>query len=206
MYLLVFVFLVVAMLGIYTQVFAVQTARMFANQTTVAQMMELWQAGAVTLAEANKGSYGAIGKAGCGLTPNTATPPLPKPAACASGVVTAASGVMPGGYNFAAYSWYSAVYQPGGAGIGPLYVVTWAPPPASGVASDPIATPSVGISESDLFHQLGNIAAPLTSYGTVQTQLLVTSVPSSTPGKPVEYPLPIPVAVPNGSVAVISQL
>ena len=202
MYLLVFSFLIIAMLGVYTQVFALQTARMFASESGVAQIMLLWQAGAVTLGETNKVNYdGHIGNAaGCSLSSLVANP-----GACPGGQVNLASGVMPAGYNFT-YTWSTVAYQPGGAGTA-IYVITWAPPPAN--LSSPITVPPVGISESDLFRQLQNTAAPLTSYGTVQNQILVTT--GSVPGVgPVTYTLPtgnpVTTVVPNGSVAVISQL
>jgi hypothetical protein len=51
MYLIVFVTLVIAILGTYTQVLSVQTARIISSQTNIAQTMIAWHTAAISMAE-----------------------------------------------------------------------------------------------------------------------------------------------------------
>ncbi len=219
MYLLVFSFLIIAMLGVYTQVFALQTARMLSGESGIAQMMMVWHQAAVSLAtgcnvasatdcdvitklSAVNCSLTSSGATACKRQPLASGGPANKRVYVTGGTYTGQSGAtypyLPAGYNTVTYKWNSLTFQ--SAAGSPYYVVTWAPPPAN--PADQITVPPVGISESDLYRQLQNAGVSLISYGTVKGNQLITAVPAS--GGSVTYPLPAG-ALADGSVAVISQ-
>jgi hypothetical protein len=195
MYLFAFVLLLVGILGLYTEVFTVQAARIYGSQTGFAQTMMTWQNAAVGLVQANKAALmnANLKTAGCSLTKNLGT-------ACSIGVLASAN--LPTGYNMT-YSWDTYVYQPGGNGT-TLYAITWAPPPISGTA---VTTPPIGISLSDLYRQIQNDTnIPLLAYGAVSfvggKPEIVTGA-TSLAGTVIVYN-PLPGAVLNNSVAIVS--
>jgi len=196
-YLFTFGFMLICVLGIYTQVYAVQAARMFASQTTIADDMLTWHSAAVEAVEqgvaASTSAMKSPGTTGCGLT---AANGQYTTALCSTAYT--ANHYMPTGYN-PNYNWNSYVYQASTGGQS--YVVTWAPPPSSGNLSDPIQNPPIGINLSDLYTQIrNNPNIPLYGYGIAKNGQLPTPVPVNNTF--VTYPLPP--AVPNGSVALIS--
>lgn len=190
MYLFVFIFILVSVLGLYTQVYMLQAARVFANQKAIGEIMQTWAGGAYTLA----GTKPAIGTTpgGCSLTPALAVP-----AACASQM---AVGDLPNGYNFVNYSWNTIVFQPVG---GPRYVITYVSPPAS--IADPITAPRIGYTVGQIYQQLRNTTLPKISYGPVVGGVVVTREIDGG-GAPVTYPVPQAGVVPNGAVAIIYPL
>jgi hypothetical protein len=74
MFLLTFVTLIVAFVGIYAQVLALQTARFYASQQGIAQEMQIWHAAAVSMAasiiDTNSAAYAPFTTTGCSLTFN----------------------------------------------------------------------------------------------------------------------------------------
>jgi hypothetical protein len=74
MYLLVFITLVISLIGLYTQTFALQTARMMSHQTGFANAMLAWQAAAVSMG-ASIAKTQPLYTSACSLTYLT----LPKP-------------------------------------------------------------------------------------------------------------------------------
>jgi hypothetical protein len=198
MYLFAFVLLLVGILGIYTEVFAVQATRMYNSQTAYAEAMLTWHNAAANLALSNSTTLAnaGIGAAGCSLTPETQNP-------CPNGIVVAQTN-LPNGYNFYNMPWNSYVYQPNGTGsASPLYVITWAPPPAGNNQSLPITTPPISVSINDLYRQMTNDAnLPLISYGQVMSVNGTTEVQTQglTPaGLPAAY------AVPSGQTVSLSS-
>jgi len=196
MFLFTFVFLVIGMLSIYTQVFAVQTARLFASQTTVAQAMINWHSGALSLAQgvinpqtANGG--GQLTQAGCSLTFSLTAIPYCKISANpgfsggpnvyvnVGGSYADASNHpyphLPGNYNTNVYQWNSIAF------ISPTdayYVITYVPPahivatnPAPGFLNLPAWNQApatlIGITASDLYRQIKNTGLTTLNYGYV---------------------------------------
>lgn len=72
MYLLVFVTLIISLIGLYTQILSVQTARLFANQNGVGRAMLQWQAAAISMAASivntNRAGYAPFAGTGCSLS------------------------------------------------------------------------------------------------------------------------------------------
>lgn len=216
MYLFVFVFLVIGLLGVYTQVFAVQTAKIFASQAGVAQMMVAWHSGEVSLgknvvhptpASVCSLTYGMTAAPYCKTDIAGNLPPLPanvtqNTSLGAIGAYVDATGNpyphLAKGYNVI-YAWNSILFPDAS---GQLYVVTWAPLPASGKASDVITAPPIGISSAELFQQLHNANTTLIGYGAVNGGVLKTA--ASTGSGPVTFTMPPGNIVPDGSVALIS--
>lgn len=75
MFLLTFTMLIIAVLGVYAQVLGLQTSRLYAQQSAVAQTMLVWHGAAVSMARSvlttNAAGYAAIAggpTSGCSLT------------------------------------------------------------------------------------------------------------------------------------------
>lgn len=72
MYLLVFTTLMIGIIGLYTQVLALQTARLAAHQSAVGSAMLQWHSAAVSMAASiirtNPAAYNAVKLNGCSLT------------------------------------------------------------------------------------------------------------------------------------------
>lgn len=100
MYLLVFVTLIISLIGLYTQILAVQTARLFANQNGVGRAMLQWQAAAISMAASivntNRTGYAAYGLTGCSLSNDTTglalCPPPSNPPGSGTPVVSLSTG------------------------------------------------------------------------------------------------------------------
>lgn len=228
MYLLVFITLVVALIGTYTQVFAVQTARLYANQTTAADAFLTWHS--VAVAEARYGGIAAPGAAGCSLTN---TPPAGSgiPICTSGGNNATVDGGNPGGitpcpaatncwtnlppgYAKNPYTFYSIYYQPAGGGS---YVITFVPPPATGVGNPApgfialpdgaLNSPQIGVTMGNLFSQLKMSNLPPFAYGTINGGQLVTPTISNGIATAAPYALPtlLTGAAYDGSIGIISS-
>ncbi len=228
MYLLVFVFLVISLLGVYAQVFAVQSAQMFSSQTAAAQLMMDWHDGAVGLASANVAAYAGqilvTPQNDCSMTLSLTTPAT----ACAPQMTTGntaadtTASYLPPGYlagpsvGNPGYQWNSIFFQIPALNH-QFYTVTYAAVPAN--LTSPILSPAVGVSGGDLLKQLGLLGISAFSYGAVSSTCVKTGVPqclitvgaNTTSGGGFEFPLPpgtSPAApvIPNNSIAVISEI
>lgn len=222
MYLLVFVFLIMSIIGLYTQLYALQVAQIMAQQKGVGEMMLAWHGGAYLFARFSQNGLVGTGTAdtvsGCLLTDLTSIPALAAPPSCShmlhhdnalnDNVVTLPDimpNFIPGGSNSypIAYKWYSIIYAPGGPGT-QQYVITFAEPGTAGVTTTNVVHPSVGFSPAEILHQLKNAGAPTETYGLVASGQLVTMDAPPTP-RPT-YALPTTAGIPNGSVALITPL
>ena len=100
-----------------------------------------------------------------------------------------------------AYTFNSVAYTSSTGGT--LYVITWAPPPASGSSFNNITSPALPINISDLFQEfLNSSSVSPFLYGTVSAgspQLVVTRMNIS--GTPISAPLP-PVELFHPAVAI----
>ena len=184
MYLLTFTFLVIGMLGIYTQVAAIEAARLYQSQSGIGQAMLTWHKAAMSLAGNVVNPAPPPPSTGCGLTfslfalgtfpvcshtatiaPGGAGAPVivtGGPAAYAKNSYTnTISGTVyndiPAGYNFATYQWKSVAFVNPAAAVTPgYYVVTYVDPA-------PVAGPGPG------FISTGTI--PPVSLGITQSDL-----------------------------------
>ncbi len=216
MYLLVFVTLVIALTGIYTQVIMIQAARLFSNQTAIAREMIIWHSTARALAT-NAGVTPAPGATGCSLT-SPAPPglgvcqdagfnnvtvggaqPGDIPSLCSGAQTVPCWTRLPPGYQTAPYKFYSVYYQPA-AGQG--LIVTFVPPPVVSAANPPpgnITLPGTGANAitqigqtmSDLIHQFRNSHISPLSYGmVVGTNLVTSTISNGTTATSFQYALP----------------
>jgi hypothetical protein len=235
MYVLVFITLIVALIGLYSQLLINQTANFNANQTTVAGAMTVWHSTAIL--EAKKTGIPAPGAGGCMLTNAI---PAGGPAVCASsgnniyvnptnpaGTVVCPNAVppnycytdLPPGYNIGSFQFYSVFYQVNGQS----YVVTFVPPPTAPVPGY-IVLPGAGgtqvnVTMGTLMSQIKNNNTALSplSYGTVEQpgNILVSgticmtsaSISTCTLAGTISYPLPTGAGayIPNHSIAIISS-
>jgi len=212
MYLLVFVFLMMSIIGLYTELYALQISHMFAKQKGVAEVMQKWHGGAylfarTTAAVRNDPAAGTID--GCLLTDTTGIPALSAPGSCAATLANNNVNFLPAGYQNR-YKWYSIVYAPGGAFGSQRYIITYAPPSTAGDFTSLIAHPSMGFSPSELLRQIRNSDLTKTSYGIVKGgRLLLPDAPFTAANPRPEYPVPETSGIrtiPEASIALISPL
>jgi hypothetical protein len=152
MYMIVFVTAVVAVVGVYSQLFMLQALRLYSMQTGIAQTMMTWHAAAVGQAT-NLISPSSFSTAPCviGTSPwtyiggggllasqcqNTVLggvylQGLPASAtdACVNNNPRPCTTYLPQGYQTGTYEFYSIVYQDTSAGSAQNYVLTFVPPP-----------------------------------------------------------------------------
>jgi hypothetical protein len=207
MFLLTFVLMIVAILGTYTQVYALATARIFASQTGVASEMIAWHNAALSVANnvVTSPTVVPMGLTGCSLSKSLGTPAKCPTAPTVSGPSTAyVGGTVPytynvgaqsrslpylsSGYNSAVYEWKSIAFQmPPNNGY---YVVTYIDPtpaisatnPAPGLLNSGSAVPrQLGVSANDLTQQLRLTGIPVFAFGTVKnpTNSAATMTPTS---------------------------
>jgi hypothetical protein len=220
MFLLTFALVIISMLSVYTQVYAVETARLFSNQTGVAQSMIVWHAAAASLVANVVPPASAATATGCSL--NYGAAGLCPIGAGYSSIGTVMGGVavtglyantlgmefpnFPPGYVLGSFQWNSIAYDPD-----PYYVITYVSYTASGTgatAASPITTATgkkLNITEGDLYRQLQQSGIPPYSFGYV-------SNPPGGPATLVAGPsisnsatvYPVPTTIPDGSLAIIS--
>lgn len=182
MYLFVYVFLLLSVMGLYTQLFVLSTTRMAENQKGVAEIMLVWHGAAYKKAKSNVDTD-------CFLT-NDWVP------ACTNLLVDAD---LPG-YQFGntSFRFRSYIYTIGGS----RHVMTYVP----------AAPNTLGYTAQQILAQMRNTDFPRISYGGVATtscngaaaahQLVTSEV--GTGNQQICYPLPA--AIPDGAVGIISIL
>ncbi|MDD5587243.1 MAG: hypothetical protein PHY92_09900 [Alphaproteobacteria bacterium] len=207
MYLLVFVFLMLSIIGLYIQVYSLQLSKMLANQKAIGQTMLVWHGGALAFARDNRGSLGtqSTDAKGCLLTEGIS---LGGVSSCGSLLETTATAYLPGGYQ-SAYQWYSIAYAPDGTGQ--QYVLTIATS-TGGSVTLPTPQPNIGYSPAEILQQLKKSGAPRTAYGMTQDMGVLGRqfVTPDAPATPIPY-YGVPrygtlYYVPPGSVGLISPL
>lgn len=216
MYIMLFVTLMGALIGVFSQIYVKQSAQPFAQQKGISSAMAIWQAAAATKAlsfgTANFPDLSASASP-CSLT-NIGGAALPAPLSNCGGSVYLASSDMPVGYAFSTYAFYSLAYKTGSSG--PYYVLTFVPPPAAssddygagflclpGVISGS-GCPSPNVRLSSMFNafykDLGNNpAVSLQTFGVVTSSGVLTAKDSSVE----TYTVPSSTIVPVGSLAII---
>ncbi len=183
MYLFVYVFLLLSVMGLYTQLFVLSTTRMAENQKGVAEIMLVWHGAAYKKAKSNANTD-------CYLTSDFGG------TACASSL---AASDLPTDYQFAntSFKFRSYVYTISSS----RYVVTYVPPTSN----------TLGYSAQQILAQMRNTDFPKISYGGVATtscngvngHWLVTNE-IATGNRQICYPAPV--AIPDGSAGIISIL
>lgn len=204
MYLFTFVFIVMSIIGLYTQVYVMRAARAYANIRVAAENMRAWHGAAYRVAVANP----SMGFAACCVSPLSLCGALP---ACSSVVLDPATNplsTLSKGYNYATYKWSSVLYPLGTVRV----LVTYAAPPtANGVSlpSSPVTQPNVGYTSSEILQQLQKTDMPPATYGQVTSGTLVTLGQYRDKNNtlhPITFSLlPITPSIPNGSVAIVSK-
>ena len=201
MYLLTFIVLLVSVLGLYANVAALQAGKIAERQTVAGELMRQWSGAAFNLArlpgvtiDIPVGGWAA----GCSFTnPADLVVALGStaPVTCSNGGVALTIGPdqLPGGYNFADYTFSSILYQPTAR---ERYVITYLIPPAN--LNDPIGQPSLGLPIGEVYRQLTRTNLPLISYGYVANGRME---PRS--GR-FNYALPSGGVVPDGALAIIT--
>ncbi len=159
MYLFVSVFLLVATMGLFTQVHLIQASHLWARQKAVAEMMLIWHQGAYALAKDKASS----------VTPDCSlSPTLPAGLASLCGVrLVSPTGAfctgcsrhyLPVGYTWAAqYRFLSVAYVNGGQ----RYLATYVPKEAAG------GTAWLGYRAAEILQQMKNAGYPKITYGQV---------------------------------------
>jgi len=220
MYLLTFVFLVISILGVYTQVLAIEAARVMANQTNTADQVLAWHSAALSLAQ-NVITPTSVTAAGCNLSTGTV------PNDCMQGAthVTITGGpYMVGAQayphlsaDYAAtgnnsYQWKAIAFQNSGSDYVLTYVEPYmAPMIPTGIPPGFISTATgrqLGLTQADLYQQIKNTGLSLMNYGYVSSaggaKTLVTTANFNIGGTITPVTYAVPAAAPAGSLGIIS--
>jgi hypothetical protein len=208
MFLVVFVTLVISVIGLFTQVVALQSAQIYNAQSGLSQLMEIWHGVAVNMNFYTPATNAGL-TSGCRLTYlGNIYSTVPVCTATGGGLMyvstTPATGYvpLPSGYN-TTFSFLSVAYQTPAPVLS--YVVTYVNPAAAD-ASGFLILPqeggkSIGYKAADLIRQLKRDTSNIV-YGTVTSPGILTVAPNNTVQKTLTYP--IPASVPTGSIALVS--
>ncbi|HAX91610.1 MAG TPA: hypothetical protein DCY07_05290 [Rhodospirillaceae bacterium] len=208
MFLFVYIFLLMSVLGLFTNVYMLRTARMAENQTAIAESMMVWHGAAYKMAMEKGAAILPGGAVSCYITPTTVLHPLPMApettVPCAFRLTSVPlSTYFPKNYSVDdEYKFLSKVYTAGGI----RYLVTY-------IRSD---QPRLGYTSTQLSMQMRNAKFPLASYGTVSATSGCTGVAAPSlmtkhkdGANQVCYPVrdSVPLQqIPNGAVGIVSIL
>lgn len=203
MYLFVYIFLLLSIMGLYSQLYMLQAASEKQYEVTAAQTMHSWHAAAHNLARLTgmKPTAGAP----CSITSPGANVPcgyvLLDPATTVYPPGYPDYSLLPLGYNYN-QKFESTVYELGGRG----YLITY-------VRANRWI---LGFTSGELYSQIRRTNLPLSTYGQVVNEVCDGVVGAKavftneyiTPPSGVTYRLcyPVPSTLPDGSVAFISLL
>lgn len=208
MYLFVFIFLLLSIAGLYTELYMLQVSQMLSKQKAIAETMLTWHGGAMAFAKKNftgtDTTFLYNVAAGCLITgPAVQTLGSSSMAGCPSRLNVTNDDFLPQEYS-TDFKWYSVAYTRSTGRV----VLTFAPPSTAGNVSSAISFPEIGYSPADIWRQIKLIGAPKTAYGMVQNVSGVGSrfVTPDAPGGSQVYLLPGcgTGCVPLGSVGFIS--
>jgi len=149
MYLFVYIFLLLAIMGLYSQLFLLRVARLNENQKSVAEIMMVWHGGAYQMAKEEEADI-TPGVGGCFVSPFSAAPcdrVLQNP----NNPVVApyARHYLPAGYQYDDVRFPSIVYEVGGA----RYLVTY------------VSVDTLGYTPQQILAQMRHTDFPKISYG-----------------------------------------
>lgn len=212
MYLLAFITLIIAIVGLHAQVITLQAAKMNKAQNALAQTMVVWHRTAVRLARDTSNLPTNInGATGCVQTTafNFTGVTL-----CNTAASRVSSSDLPPGYNMTYYTFPTLLFEPDTKS---RYVVTFVGyKDSQGLISLPgqvAASKTLSYTIGGLLSQLANIKSVSLSYGVVNTSGTLTVIPDqatkmqddTTVGPITILSFPIPTTIPTGSVGVISS-
>ncbi len=206
MYLLVFVFTFVALMGLYLETFSLQAARIFDMQKGVAETLLVWHGAASQTIRANMKDFLTNGD--CQLSPISTIG-----VGCSNKINTSSGPnyYLPLGYQATSSQnqWPSYFYKSGDQYI----LLTFILPPASGSLTAPLEDtgdpnrPATGFSVEQIYRQMQNINMSSVAYGyasgnTFYTPLWVGDAEGVKTR--LTYGLPSSIAVPSGSIGYIT--
>ena len=192
MFLFVYIFLLMSVLGLFTNVYMLRTARMAENQTAVAESMMVWHGAAYKMAKANAAS----------ITPKCSLSQMLPPPLCSVYLkLTDVGGqYLPAGYNFSdtSYQFFSIVYTVSSV----RYLLTYT-----------TSAGTLGFTGQQILGQMKRAGFPALSYGGVSYNAtcngaignwLLTNQFDN--GRQTCYPGMAVAGAPNGAVGIISVL
>jgi len=202
MYIFVFVFMLMGVLGLYTQVYTLQAAKMFSRQTAIAQTMLLYHNTSYAFARANNTGVATLSSTYCYQTYGVSV------SKCAWGTLQIGAGQtnLPVGFNAATYAFPSVVYEMGGV----RYLLTYVSPPTANAVNDMPNTPPIGFSVAHLFQQMKNTGVSPLLYGRISANVFTTNMiaqnPSSAATYSITYPVLSSIGLVDGTVGFLSPL
>lgn len=152
MYLFVFIFVILSVMGVYTELFSLRMASMAAQQKVVAETMMFWHGGVYTFARDYKASLTGVPSTGCQLTLDVSVCGLPVFTRGDIGGKT----YLPLDYNLTGDSqllFHTVLFRPDTD----YYVLTY-------VASNEVR---LGYTADQIYRQMNNANLPRISYGRV---------------------------------------
>lgn len=208
MYLFVFVFVIISIMGLYTELMSIRVARIAANQKAAAETMMVWHGAEYEFVKTLMPALGFDAQP-CSLTPVYTGPVVP--ASCTvvgavhvlpdytpAPVAFGGRNYLPMGYSYATLQWNTLYYV-----NGQQYILTFMAPNEV----------RLGYTANQVYQQMRNSAFPKISYGRIETTTCIGSVPPATrqfvtneyiAGVQVCYPVPAAAFVPDGSIGIIS--
>jgi len=152
MYLFVFIFVIMSVLGLYTELFTLRMSQLMSRQKPAAETMMLWHGAANYFVRDKMATLLPIPATGCTLTNYAVLPTIP---ACATMFTASFATYLPLGYQSGdtEMQFESRLYSSGAS----TYLVTFIP----------AGTTKLGFSTTQISQQMKNAGLPLTSYGYV---------------------------------------
>jgi hypothetical protein len=207
MYLFVFVFLMLSLVGIYTQIYITRVGVLDSKQRAAADLMQAWHDGAYEAGRDTDST--AITATGCSLTNGYLTSGSGAKPCLKTGVPRyVGNGTfpdLPSGYQLT-YTWRSVAYKD--STTSKNYVITIVPPP--GTSDGLITDPPIGMPLGELYNQLSKTGLPATAYGlTTQTgtNIILRTKGAKLNGTTYDFEYQnLPSDAPVGSLVIISGL
>lgn len=198
MYLFVFIFVILSVLGLYTELFTLRVASLASQQKVAAETMMFWHGAAYTFARDFKTSLVGVPAAGCTLALGFSVCGLP---VYNKGAINGKI-YLPDDYNSSDSElvFRSVIFKVGTTD----YVLTY-------VNSDEY---KLGYSSNQIYKQMGTAELPAISYGRVMTGTCVGNTvsghwlasPNYVNGKQTCYVVPPALLINDGAVGIISNI
>ncbi len=195
MYLYVFVFIILSIMGIYTELFSLRMARIAEQQTGAAELVFTWHGAVTKLARVRSINTSADG---CSLT-NGGNPPC---STMLTGAVIDGIAYLPNGYDFLNYQFTSRLFQTAGY----RYVITYIPPNSPAI---------LGYPPEQIGAQIRNARYSVVNYGRVQAAcpgqpagryFVMPPIRNGIGGASQTQCVPVGLAVPEGAFGFITFL
>ncbi|MDD3181587.1 MAG: hypothetical protein PHD48_02120 [Alphaproteobacteria bacterium] len=198
MYLFVFIFAILSVLGLYTELFSLRMANLAAQQKVAAETMMFWHGGVYTFAREYKASLTTVPATGCTITLGVSVCGLPL---FAKGDISGKT-FLPSDYNPTGdveLMFRSRLYQANND----YYVLTYLNP----------GEVKLGYTVDQFYRQMKNANLPPVSYGRVMTGTCLgggvghwLATQSYVGGLQICYTVPVPLTISDGAVGIITNL